>query len=112
MSTGCDHSIQRVKDAKKELDKAEARVWELNGIVRNAQQALENPSRSGVSDPSGVMGQERTTQAVHIIEAHTWPKIEDIDAAIRTYRKCQTAIRGAFEALSDEDKLLAKPLLD
>jgi len=101
-----DHSIQRFKDAENQLAKALGRIEELKAAVHEALTVLENPGLSCVSDRKGIMGEQRIVQAPNTLEASRWPRIEDVDVALRDYQKAISARGAAFGALSHEDKQL------
>ncbi len=97
-----DHSMQRVIDAEKRLEKANGKLVELRQQLEAAIEVLASPMESGVSDPTGIMGESRITQAKYVIDAHKWVQISDIDAALREFQAAKTAVRGAKEALPAE----------
>src|SRR5262245_56892392 len=104
-----DHSIARFKDAKRRLAEAQGRIDDLVVAVREGLAVLEQPHRSCVSDRSGVMGEQRIVQAAHLLEASRWPRIQDIDAALKEFQQSTTGLRGAYQALSIDDRETVAP---
>lgn len=105
-----EHPIERYTRAYSKCEEAQAKVQRVIQRVRDNADRLKDWKKVGIRDSHRILGEDlRESMASVVIEAKDWPTIREIDEALREYRDARTAVRGAFEVLTHEQKGTVRP---
>ena len=93
-----DRELKVFEEAEKNLEVLVARIDEMVAKIHGWKDL-------GIEDHYHVFGDAiRKSPKDVIIEARDWPTIHQIDEALKQYQKAKINLRGAHQALSNEQR--------